>query len=153
MDDLAAGLAGMHEGQASGARGGKQDPTTIVNRLVDAKLVVMEGEAMGIDELPEVKEGLKAAEESIAREMLKEQVLRGVQPDPAEVKRLFEDKVREYQLQSILFPRESDALDMAKLPLDEAPGYERARWPWMGADGSARRLGHTRCCPKVALRV
>ncbi|MGA8891782.1 MAG: peptidyl-prolyl cis-trans isomerase [Anaeromyxobacteraceae bacterium] len=114
MDDLAAGLAGMHEGQSPGSRGGKQDPTVIVNRLVDAKLVVMEGEAMGIDELPELKEGLKAAEESIAREMLKEQVLRGVQPDPAEVKRLFEDKVREYRLQSILFPRESDAVEMGK---------------------------------------
>ena len=32
---------------------------------------------MGIDELPEVKESLKAIEEGIGREMLKEQVLRG----------------------------------------------------------------------------
>jgi parvulin-like peptidyl-prolyl isomerase len=114
VDDLATGLAGAHRDHASATKASSQDPTAIVNRLVDAKLVVMEGEAMGVDELPEVKESLKATEETVAREMLKEQVLRGVKADPAEVRRLFEDKVREWQLQSVLFAREADALAMSK---------------------------------------
>lgn len=114
VDELATALAGAHEGHGTVQQAGKQDPTAIVNRLVDAKLIVMEGDAMGIEDLPEVKEGLKASEESIGREMLKEQVLRDVRSDPAQVDRLYKDKVREWKLQSVLFVREDDAKAMAK---------------------------------------
>ena len=114
VDDLATALAGAHGGYGKEQQAGKQDPTAIVNRLVDAKLVVMEGEAMGIDDLPEVKEGIKAAQENVGREMLKEQVLRDVRADPAEVDRLYKQKVQEWKLQSVLFAREDDAKAMAK---------------------------------------
>ena len=114
VDELATALAGAHEGHGVSQQAGKQDPTAIVNRLVDAKLIVMEADAMGIDDLPEVKEGLKASEENIGREMLKEQVLRDVRPDPGQVDRLYKDKVREWKLQSILFVREDDAKAMAR---------------------------------------
>lgn len=114
VDDLAAALGTAHEGHDAKQRPAKQDPTAIANRIIDAKLVVMEGEAMGIDDLPEVKDGVKAAEENAARDILKEQVLRDVRPDPAEVDRLFKDKVREWKLQSVLFAREDDAKAMAR---------------------------------------
>ena len=114
VDDLATALAGAHGAYGKEQQAGKQDPTAIVNRLVDAKLVALEGEAMGIDELPEVKEGIKAAQENVGREMLKEQVLRDVRSDPAEVDRLFKQKVQEWKLQSVLFAREDDAKAMAK---------------------------------------
>ena len=114
LDDLAEALGRRARGARGKQQAGKQDPTAIVNRLVDAKLVVMEADAMGIDDLPEVKEGVKAAEESIGREMLKERVLADVQPDPAEVDRLYKEKVREWKLQSVLFAREDDAKAMAK---------------------------------------
>ena len=114
VDDLAAGLATTHEGHGASQKAGKQDPTAIVNRLVDAKLIVMEGEAMGIDDLPAVKDGIKAAEENAGREILKEQVLRDVRPDPAQVDMLYKQKVQEWKLQSILFAREDDAKAMAK---------------------------------------
>ncbi len=114
VDDLATALGSAHEGMGGAKQAGKPDPTAIVNRLVDAKLVVMEGEAMGIDELPEVKEGIKAAQENIGREMLKEQVLRDVRSDPAEVDRLYKQKVQEWKLRSVLFTREDDAKAMAK---------------------------------------
>jgi len=50
----------------------------------------------------------------VGREMLKEQVLRDVRPDPAEVDRLYKQKVQEWKLQSVLFAREDDAKAMAK---------------------------------------
>ncbi len=114
VDDLAAALASMHQQQKAGGHAGGQDPTAMVTRLVDVTLIVGEAEAMGVDDLPEVKESITASEESIGRQMLQEQVLRDAKADPKVVKRIFEDKVREYKLQSILFPRQADAEVMAK---------------------------------------
>ncbi len=104
IDNLNFALAGSHGAQGGATKAGKQDPTAILRRLVDARLIVLEGRAMGLEELPDVASGIKAIEERAGREMLKERVLREVRPDPAEVTRLFQDAVREWQLQSVLFP-------------------------------------------------
>ena len=114
VEAVATALAGAHGQRTGEQQAGKADTSAIVNRLVDVRLIVLEGEAMGIDELPEVKESLKASEESIGRDLLKEEILSSVRPNPAEVDRIFKDKVREWQLRSVLFARQDDANAMAK---------------------------------------
>ena len=114
IDDLNLALAGSHGAHGGAAKAGKQDPTAILGRLVDARLIVLEGRAMGLEELPDIATGIRGIEERAGREMLKERVLRDVRPDPAEVTRLFQDDVREWKLQSVLFPREADARAMVK---------------------------------------
>lgn len=110
VDDLVAALAGSHEGHAGSARAGRQDATALVQRLVDARLVVMEAQAMGMEDLPETKRSFAEIDEATGREILKERVLRDVKADPAVTRRLFEEKVREWKLQSVLFVREDDAV-------------------------------------------
>ncbi len=114
LDDLAGALGTVHEGRADAAKAGKQDTSAILNRVIDARLLLGEARAMGVDEMPEVVEGMKTIDERVGREMLKEQVLRDVRPDPAEVDRLYKDAVREWQIRSVLFLREADAKAMAK---------------------------------------
>lgn len=114
VDDLNFALAGSHGSTAGAGKAGKQDPTAILRRLVDARLIVLEGRAMGIEEMPDVVLGIQRIDERVGREMLKERVLASVRSDPAEVKRLFQDEVREWKLQSVLFLREADAKEAAK---------------------------------------
>ena len=114
VDGLAATLAGTHGSHGAAASAGKQDATALLNRLVDARLVVMEAQAMGIEELPQVKKVYEGIDESTGREILKERVLRDVRSDPAQVDRLFKEKVREWKIQSALFAREADAAAAAK---------------------------------------
>lgn len=108
LNDLATALVAAHEKRTEGAAS-KTDATAILNRLVDVRLVVLEAQAMGIDELPEVARQLENARASAARDVLKLDVLRQVKPDPKEADRLYRDAVREWRLTSVLFAKQSDA--------------------------------------------
>ena len=110
LADLLDALAEAH--QSAGAEGARQDATAMVNRMVDAKLVAQEARAMGIDEIPDVAAGVEAIKRTAAREILKARVTQGVQPDPAEVDRLYKNAVREWKLRSVLFAQEADAKQM-----------------------------------------
>jgi hypothetical protein len=112
MNDLATALVAVHEKRTDGAAG-KTDATAIVKRLVDVRLVVLEAQAMGIDELPEVVKQLQSARAAAARDVLKEDVIRQVKPDPKEVERIYRDAVREWKLTSVLFTKLSDAKALA----------------------------------------
>jgi hypothetical protein len=108
LGELASAIASSHESRAEGPTG-RTDATAIVNRLIDARLVVLEAQAMGIDELPEVQAQVAAARAAAARDVLKLEVLAQVKADPKEVERLYRDAVREWQIKSVLFAKESEA--------------------------------------------
>jgi parvulin-like peptidyl-prolyl isomerase len=113
LQELAGVIAEAHESREGAARqAGQVDARAILDRLVDVRLIVLEANAMGIDELPEMKKAVEAVKERVGRTMLQEQVMRDVKPVPADVERFFKDAVREYKLQSVLFARESDAKAM-----------------------------------------
>ena len=113
LDELNAVLATSHQAHGASTQGGKKDPAAILNRLVDARLVVLEARTMGIEELPEVVATIDEIKVTTGREILQARVLKNVKPDPKEVDRLFKDAVREWKLDSVLFTREADAKAMA----------------------------------------
>jgi parvulin-like peptidyl-prolyl isomerase len=113
LDELNESLAAIHQSRSGATSGAKQDPTAILNRMIDFRLVVLDARTMGIDELPEVATSVAEMKEAAAREILQARVLKDVKPDPREVDRLFKDAVREWKLDSVLFTREADAKAMA----------------------------------------
>ncbi len=100
----------MHEApQKDGAAPASKDFRPILDRLVNARLLLAEAREMGIAELPEVKDVLTNFEKVGAREMLQERVTRDVKPDAKEVEQSYRETVRELKVRSVLFSRQTDA--------------------------------------------
>lgn len=111
LGDLATALGATHQahGATKPGQAGKKDFTPVLDRLIGVRLLVQEAQAMGLDELPEVKTDLGVFKESSLREQLQREVLKDVKPDPAGVERLFKEAVREWQIHALLFAKEEDA--------------------------------------------
>ncbi len=115
MQQLTAALAGLHGGHGAPEPGegtpkaGKRDFGPVLDRLINARLLVVEAREMGIDELPEFKESVKEFRRSAAQELVKERVLKDVKAAPAEVERVYQDLVREWKVRSVLVYQEGNA--------------------------------------------
>jgi hypothetical protein len=108
-------LVSTHQ-HAAGKEAGT-DFRPVLDRLIGVRLIALEAHEMGIDDLPEVRSAVAEYSESAARDVLKARVTRGIGADPAEVDKLYRDAVREWQMRSLLFSKQSDA-ELAALQLD-----------------------------------
>lgn len=114
LRELTAMLSGAHEARGRDAvKGGRTDHAAALDRLIDARLIVLEARDSAMDELPEVAQALKAFRESLLTAALKERATRGAKADPSQVERLYRDAVREWKVRSVLFPEEKDAREAA----------------------------------------
>jgi parvulin-like peptidyl-prolyl isomerase len=112
LAELADALAASHRAHGGGApqkSGRKKDFTPVLDRLIGLRLVVQEAQAMGLDELDEVKKAIADSQTATLRNELQRRALKGVKADAAEVKSLFEDAVRQWKIKSALFEKEEDA--------------------------------------------
>lgn len=91
------------------ARRPDMDFRPALERLVNARLFLLEAREMQLDQAPEFREELERFKASRLRTMLQESAARGVKPDAAEVQRLYRDAVREWKVASLLLDREEDA--------------------------------------------
>jgi hypothetical protein len=109
LQNLATALAGTHESRKEGGPQQAKDFTPVLDRLIGARLVLLEAHEMGLEELPEFKADIAAFEEMTVRQLVQQRAIRDVKPDPAQVERLFRDLVREWKIRSALFAKEEDA--------------------------------------------
>lgn len=109
LREFTAALAATHEGRSEAGRASADAARAVLGRLVDARLIAIEARAMGLDELPEVQEELRAFEAARLRELAELNATRSVAPDAAEVERLFREVVRQWKIKSLLFRTEEDA--------------------------------------------
>ncbi len=108
LEELTTSLAGIHQ---SGAQlpTGKNSLQTLLNRLINTKLIVLEAENMGLEEMPEVKQAIKDYLALAPRETLKKRQLKGLKPDEAVVQQFYRDAVKEWKIKSVKFAKEDDA--------------------------------------------
>lgn len=107
---LTAALAGLHVMQASDdTQAGKRDFGPALDRLINARLLIVEAREMGIDELPEFRDAVKEFERNAGQEILKERVIKDVKADPAKLERVYKDMVREWKVRSVLIYQEANA--------------------------------------------
>jgi len=118
LSELTAAIGAAHRSHADGAKAGRKDFRRVLDRLIAARLVAQEAEAMGLDELDEFKAELARFEEMLLKRELQEIALRGLKPDPAEVERIYGEMTREWQLSSALFEKAADAKLVAAAALD-----------------------------------
>ncbi len=104
---LAAFHAGVKEGGAAVPR---QNPQALLDRLINAKLILQEARRIGVDELPEVKNLVDVYGRDTLRELLfRRETLAVAKPDPQDLEALYKNAVREVRLRAVLIPAEADA--------------------------------------------
>src|SRR3972149_9744550 len=70
LEEFERSLAGIHTGTADNTRRSLPHPSQLLERLINAKLILQEARNIGIDELPEGQRAEKAFEEETLRGML-----------------------------------------------------------------------------------
>ncbi len=110
LEEFERALAGIHAGMADNTQRSMPHPSQLLDRLINAKLVLQEARNIGLDELPEVQSAEKAFEEDTLRGMLYGYHVRNIlKPDPKEVEKRYREAVKEVKVISVLFDKEEDA--------------------------------------------
>ena len=113
LEEFERVLAGIHGGAADNTVRAMSNPSQLLDRLINAKLVLQEARNIGLDELPEVKSAQKAFEEDTLRAMLYGFHVRNIRtPDKKEVEKRYREAVKEIKVTSVLFGKEEDAKRM-----------------------------------------
>ena len=102
-------LAGIHGGMTDNAIQTRPNPSQLLDRLINARLVLQEARNIGLDELPEVRSAEKAFGEDTLREMLYSYHVRNIRkPDKKEVEKRYREAVKEVKVSSVLFEQEEN---------------------------------------------
>lgn len=115
LADLLDAFGSGHGESASGGKSSPKDFKAVIDRLIDLRLVLLEARAMGLDELPEVVKAIEDYRKVAASEMLRENVIKDVVADPAEVDLVFRGLVKQWKVRSLMFPKEEDVKAAAAL--------------------------------------
>jgi parvulin-like peptidyl-prolyl isomerase len=107
-------LAGIHGGMTDNAIQSRPNPSQLLERLINAKLVLQEARNIGLDELPEVRSAEKTFGEDTLRGMLYSYHVRNIRkPDKNEVEKRYREAVKEVKVSSVLFEKEEDGKRLA----------------------------------------
>jgi hypothetical protein len=100
-------LAGIHGGKTDNAIQSRPNPSQLLDRVINARLVLQEARNIGLDELPEVRSAEKTFGEDTLRGMLYSYHVRNIRkPEKNEVEKRYREAVKEVKVSSILFEKE-----------------------------------------------
>ncbi len=110
LEEFERVLGEIHGGMADNIPRSIPHPSQLLDRLINAKLVLQEARNIGLDELPEVRSAVKVFEEDTLRGMLYGYHVRNIlKPDPKEVEKRYRAAVKEVKVVSVLFDKEEGA--------------------------------------------
>lgn len=125
--DLTQGLASVHSGM-SGTTGKKtslkKNYTNVLDRLITTRLIVLEAQAIGLDEIPAIKEEMDAFSSQTLRELLMTRRFDTLEVDPEELDKLYKQLARELRLTTLDFTTEEDALAFQE-ELDSSHDFDK----------------------------
>jgi parvulin-like peptidyl-prolyl isomerase len=102
-------LDSLHQGAAEKETGHRRNLSALLQRLVNARLILQEAHNIGLDDLTEVKENLEAFRQQALRGGLLSRQVQGVRPDDKKVEKVYRESIRELKIRSVLFEKEEDA--------------------------------------------
>jgi|GEM_PF-655495 len=144
-EDLRWRIGSMHQGMpAADGMIRKPDTSGLLERVINAKLIVQEARAIGLDELPEVRSTLKMGRLELLKQFLIEERIKSIpEGDPAVIEQMYREAVQEFKIQSTLFQTRDDAtafeaavhggmsFDQATEPLVESGEASRQEGPFL----------------------
>ncbi len=115
LEDLLVQLSALHQGMTEPqAKVHRPDPSALLDRLINVRLILQEARNIGLDEQPEIAGQMDAIRMQVIRSLLaKKQVSEITDAEPDKVEKLYRDLIREWKVGSVLFEREDDARGFA----------------------------------------
>jgi parvulin-like peptidyl-prolyl isomerase len=95
--------------RAASAKPRDMDFSSALERLITARLLVLEAREIQLDQSKEYRDAVEKHRASVLREMVQQIPAKAAKPDPAEVERIYKDAVREWKIASLLLDQEQDA--------------------------------------------
>ena len=114
LDELNNTLASIHSSAAEGMSAGKKDFMSVLNRLINSRLIPMEAENMGLGDLPKIKKAIEDFKSESIKDELKQQQILDLKPDDSTVDRYYKDIVKEWKIKSVRFDKDADAKELLK---------------------------------------
>ena len=109
MEELNRAIAASHAGRSEDKKAGRIDYSDILARLINTRLLLLEAQNMGFDELPEIEEAVDVYSRKSLMELLLEQYVKDIKADGDEVERLYREDVKEWKIKAIKFKKEAEA--------------------------------------------
>lgn len=109
LADLVGALSLSHQGRDPSHGASEHDFRSVLDRLIDTRLCVLEARDMGLDDLADYRESLQQHREATLIELMRVTAAKDVTVDPMEVEQLYHEAVRAWSVRSLLFEREEDA--------------------------------------------
>ncbi|HUI67040.1 MAG TPA: peptidylprolyl isomerase [Nitrospirota bacterium] len=119
VEDLKRTIAAAHEEGDEGKKGKvteapKIDFNVMLQRLINVELVIQEAKTIGLDELPEVKDPIDVFSRVSLRDLLRQDVSKGITADEGEVEKAYRENIREVKTTGVFFKKEKDAKKAVK---------------------------------------
>jgi len=125
--ELSKALVSVHEKKVEEKeKTEKKSFLDTLQRLINARLAVLEARNIELDKLPEIKAALDMNADKQLRQTLFEDHVKDIKPDEKEVEKLYREMIREWKLKSIAFPKESDAKKFQE-DLKSGKGFDELR--------------------------
>jgi hypothetical protein len=114
IDELTKALASSHESRhEEGVHAGKIDLMSMLDRIINMRLIIQEAANMGLDELPDFKSQEQGNADRTLTALVMKDISKDVTIDPLDVEKRFKELVVEWKIKSILFDKEDDAKAMS----------------------------------------
>ncbi len=110
VGELMGTLSATHAGRSQEGSSRKKDYASLLDRIITTRLIVHEARAIGFDELPAIRSEISSYSTQLLISTVMSRHLLDVEPDAAEVDKLYRTMSRELLLETLKFAKESDAL-------------------------------------------
>lgn len=109
LEEFNRAIAEAHATNRQGKKAGRIDYSAIMNRMINTRLIIIEGRNIRLDELPEVKNDIEAySRESLIKILIEGQV-EDIKADPQEVEKDYQELVKEWKITTVRFENEEAA--------------------------------------------
>jgi len=109
LEEFNRTLGSSHAERSEGKKAGRIDYSGILTRLINTRLILLEAQNMGFDELPEIENAVDVYSKQSLMELLLEQYVEDLKADDDEVERLYRENVKEWKIKAVKFKKKADA--------------------------------------------
>ena len=109
LEEFNKAIAEAHATKPWGKKAGRIDYSAIMNRMINTRLIIIEGRNIRLDELPEVKNDIDAYSQDTLMKILVEGQVKDIKADPEEVEKDYRELVKEWKITTVRFENEEAA--------------------------------------------
>ena len=109
LEEFDRAIVEAHATNPKGKKAGRIDYSAIMNRIINTRLITIEGRNIRLDELPEVKNEMDEFSRETLMRLLFERQVKDIKADPEEVEKVYRELVKQWKITTVRFENEDAA--------------------------------------------